>query len=114
MIETSNKYDQHNHNNFLDFTDEDLLLLKFISLLAGQTLQNSALYEEAVTRRRQQEALVREERREGEQHHTTPVRTKMSWGVVIHNASSGSMYVYAFDAHHLMHLFLSLLIVSVV
>ncbi len=35
-----------------------MLLLKFIGLLAGQTLQNSALYEEAVTRRRQQEALV--------------------------------------------------------
>jgi GAF domain-containing protein len=39
------------------FTPEDVQIMQFIGLLAGQSLSNAQLYEEACLRRRQQEAL---------------------------------------------------------
>ena len=46
-----------NKKNGPHFTSEDVQVLQFISLLAGQSLTNANLYSEALVRRRQQEAL---------------------------------------------------------
>jgi GAF domain-containing protein len=41
------------------FSEDDHAMLQFVGVLAGQTLHNATLYEEAIHSRRQQEALTR-------------------------------------------------------
>jgi GAF domain-containing protein len=55
--EDENSFDSKNNPLHSSFTWEDVNLLKFIAVLAGQCLENASLYEQSIRRRTQQEKL---------------------------------------------------------